>query len=1036
MKKLLLSLLVVVLSFSFAISQRTITGTVLDEAQIPIIGANVVVQGTTTGAITDFDGKFSVEVPNDATALEVSYTGYETQIIPLTTASVYSIALLEGNLLGEVVVTALGIEKEAKTLGYAVDQLKSEELTKARSTNIVNSMQGKVTGVTINNTSGNLGGSSKIIIRGATSLSGRNNPLWVVDGVPINDDQFVSGSRISGNRDFGNGASVINPDDVESMSVLKGAAATALYGSRAAAGAIIVTTKKGKANKSGNASVTFNSSVRLDELFITPDYQQDYAMGAQAKYDSSSVGFDWGPLNVGQTVNSLPITGETGPLQKIPNNGVDDFFSRGRTFINNVSISDGSEKMDYRLSLGALNQTGVVPGATLNRYNIGLNTGVKHSKRLSSRYGVQIIKQLSTGTAAAGANDPNIIGLGSFSSTLDQRLYQPWIDEAGNQINQLTPISNNPYWIRNENRNDRDDTRFLANMSLKYNLLKGLDLAAVFGYDYDIDNRFLSNRKGTAQRVDGDYFVDKINNTQLNTDITANYNTDITSNFKVNVLAGYNFNRRLRTSENISGTSLSVPELFAPGNTAQVVAGRTYRDHILMGVYSAVDLTYNDYLTLSLTGRNDWSSTLPLDNNSYFYPSASLAFVFSEAFNIQNNVFNYGKFRASYAQVGNDTNPYQLDQVFNPITTATGQYGLNLNFPFGGALAFAKSNTLAPADLRPERQTSIEVGAELDFFDYRLGLDIAYFQTQTKDQILALPIPESTAFASRVTNVGQVNVSGFEIALDATPVKVGSFQWTTGINYSNAKVVVASLTDEVDEVLIASAFNSVQVVAVQDGGFELAGIPFLRDSATGRPLINPADGTRLAGERTTFGSVLPDFNMGFLNTFSFGGLDVSFLIDWRSGGVMKSSTVEDLQTGGLVTETLVNRGGTFIDAEGLIDNGDGTFRDNDIPLANAQAFWTSLDDNSVAEAFIFDASFVKLREVAVSYTFDSSIFGNSIVKGLSIGLESRNTALLWSVVPHVDPENTLFGSGADGFGVERSSVPSTRSYGINLRATF
>lgn len=1037
LKRLSLVLVLAMLMVGSLLAQRQISGKVTDEAGEPLIGASILLVGTSTGTVTDIDGAYQLSIPEGTDqVLQFSYTGFEAQDITLGISNVLDVVLVQGQILDEVVVTALGIEKESRSLGYSVDQVDSEELTKARSTNIVNALQGKVTGVNINNSSGNLGGSSKVIIRGATSLSGRNDPLWVIDGQPFNNRQDVSGSRITASRDFGNGAAVVNPDDIESLSVLKGAAATALYGSRAAAGAIIITTKRGKSRKGGGAQVTVNSSYRIDDFFVLPDYQQEYAMGSLTKYDSSSVGYDWGPRIVGQNVRSLPITGESGPLQAVEDNGVRDFFDTGNTWINNFAISDGTEKFDYRLSFGALNQTGIIPGSELDRYNLNLNAGFNHSPKLKSRFGVQFIKTDSKGTAAAGANDPNIIGMSSFSSTLDPRLYAPWIDDAGNQINTTDPESNNPLWIRFENQNNRDDTRILANASLTFSPIENFDITGSFGYDFGQDNRLLTNRKGTIQRLEGTFFVDNINRIQINSDIIARYSFDINEDFSISALGGFNYNKREFSREFLNSTNLLVPELFAPGNTENNVPNRDFAEQLLFGLYTSVDLNYKDWLTVTLTGRNDWSSTLPLDNNSYFYPSVSTAFVFSDAFGLSNDFFSYGKLRASYAQVGNDTGPYQLDFNFIPVTRATGQYSLNINFPYDGRLAFTKANTIPPDNLRPEEQTSYEVGAELDFFDYRLGLDIAYFRTENRDQILALPIPETTGFGFLRTNVGQVNTSGIEVTLDATPLKFKNFQWNTSVNFSTANVDVIELAEGVDKVQIASAFNSVTIEAVPGGGFELFGIGFARDSVSGRPLINPEDGTRIPGENKSFGSVLPDFTMGFVNSFRIGDFNLSFTIDWKSGGVTKSATVEALQNNGLVTETLLNREGTFIDRAGVIQNADGTVRENDVPVLNAENFWANLNQNSLAEAFIFDASFVKLREVAISYSLPQSLLGRTFIKNLTIGVEARNVALLWSELPHVDPENNLFGAGADGFGIERNSAPTSRSIGVNVRATF
>ncbi|MTI41642.1 SusC/RagA family TonB-linked outer membrane protein [Fulvivirga lutimaris] len=1041
MKKFLL--LSFMLMFAFTVSEswaqeRTVSGKVTsieDGSTLP--GVNVVLKGTTTGTVTDIDGNFQLSIPSEGGILVFSFIGLATEEISAGSRSVIDVQMSpDVKQLSEVVVTALGIERESRAIGYGIDVVDAEELTKARETNIVNSLQGKVTGVTISNTGGNLGASSKIIVRGVTSLSGRNNPIWIVDGIFINDAQTNTTSRISGNRDFSNGAAIVNPDDIATISVLKGAAATALYGSRAAAGAIVVTTKRGKASKGGGATVVVNSTVRMDDLFKIPDYQQGYAMGSGAKYDSSSLGFDWGPKIVGQNVDALPITGQPGALTAQDDNSIRDFFRTGVSYINNVSIGDADERMDYRLSLTSLNQTGILPNAELDRLNIGLNAGVKHNDKLKTRFGVQYARTTSQGTGVTGANDPNIIGLGSFSSTANYNNFKPWIDESGNQINQLTPTSNNPFWIQNENKNERQDDRFIGNFEMVYSPLEKLDLIARVGYDFEVDDRLISNRKGTAQRVDGTYIIDKIQRNELTTDMIANYQTDLSSDFSLNVLGGFQFNRRIFERESINGTSLLIPELFAPGNTEQVVASRGFSEQKLFGLYGQAELGYKNWATLTVTARNDWSSTLPLDNNSFFYPSISGAFVFTDAFNIANNVLSFGKLRASYAQVGNDTNPYQLNFNFNPISTATGQYSLNANFPFDGRLAFAKDNTIPPAALQPEQQTSYEFGTELQFFDGKVGLDVSYFKSQNKNQILALPIPESTGFAARLTNVGQVDTEGIEISLSATPLEIGDFTWNTIVNFTHTESTVVELADDLERTLIASAFNSVQVVAVPGKEFQLYAIPFARDSASGRPLIDPNTGRRIAGEAKTFGSVLPDFTMGFVNNFSYKGITLSATVDWRSGGIMKSSTVEGLQTGGLTEETLQNREGTFIDATGVIANPDGTIRENDVPLRNAQDFWTSINDNSVAEPFIYDASFVKLREISISYSFPTAMLSNSFINGLQVGVEGRNLALLYSKVPHIDPESNLFGSGADGFGVERASVPSTRSLGFNVRLTF
>jgi len=1035
-KKLHASLLILLAAMQFAFAQeRSVTGTVTSgEDGSPLPGVNVVVKGTKSGTITDIDGQFTISA-SDESVLTFSYIGFVSQDVTVGSRSTVDVKLEPDNeVLQEVVVTALGIEKESRSIGYGISSIKAEEITKARETNIVNSLQGKVTGVNIQSTSGNVGASSKIIIRGVTSLSGRNNPLWIVDGIPINNQQTATTSRISGNRDFANGASVINPDDVESINVLKGAAATALYGSRAAAGAIVVTTKKGKASQ-GGAKVSINSTTRFDNLFVKPEYQDQYAIGSFATYDSSSVGFSWGPRIAGQEV-SKPITGERVPLQANGRDNLDNFFETGVTMINNISVSDADERMDYRLSLTSLNQTGIMPASELDRLTVGLNAGVKHSDKLKTRFGVQYIRTTSGGTGVTGANDPNVIGLGSFDATTDWRDYRPWIDESGNQINQADPLGNNPYWVQNENLNDRENDRFIGNFELTYNPIKNLNIIGRVGYDYEVDDRLITNRKGTVQRLEGNFLVDKIQRGQINTDLIANYFLDFGTDWSLSLLGGFQYNKRIFERETLTANNLLIPQLFSPGNAEQTVPTRGFSEQILMGAYSQAELSYKDWATLSVTARNDWSSTLPLENNSYFYPSASLALVFTDALNIESNVLTYGKLRASVAQVGNDTGPYQLDFRFFPETTATGQYSLNLNFPFADRLAFGKTNVIPPANLLPEEQTSYEIGGEFQFFDSRITLDVAYFKSENRNQILALPIPESTGFGARRTNVGRVDTEGIEITLDMTPVRVGDFTWNSIVNFTHTESTVIELAEGVDQTLIASAFNSVQVVAVPGKEFQLFGIPYLKDSASGRPIINPNNGLRQAGAAQTFGSVFPDFTMGFMNNFSWKGFTLSTTIDWRSGGIIKSATVESLMVGGLVEETLLNREGTFIDRAGVLLNADGTVRENDVPVQSAQSYWTGLDNNSVTEPFLFDASFVKLRELALFYSLPSSLLSRTFISSAQVGIEGRNLALLWSRIPHIDPEANLFGAGSDGFGVERATVPSTRSVGFNVRLSF
>ncbi len=1024
--------------FSFALvssvwAQRTVSGKVTDDTGESLPGVNVVIKGTTTGVTTDLDGNYQISIPNDDVVLQFSSVGMKTQEVTVGSRSTIDISMsADVEELSEIVVTANAIEREKRSIGYGISQVSGEELTQARETNIVNSLQGKTTGLIVNQSSGNLGGSSQVIIRGITSLSGANNPLWVVDGVPINNNQTVTGSRIAGNRDFFNGAAAINPDDIESINVLKGAAATVLYGSRAAAGAIVVTTKSGKAGVGGKPTVSVNSTVRFDRLFRAPDMQYQYAGGAFGKYDSSAVFGAWGAPIQGQSVTEAVTLEPDVPLRAYEEN-YNDFYETGITLINNVSIGDRSERGNYRLSVTSLNQEGILPNSAFDRITTSFNSGFKHTDWLSSSLSVQYVRSESKGTGAAGANDQNVIQWNQFTPSTDFNNYDPWKDASGNQINQPNIFNNNPLWLRYENRNERVDDRFIGNFSHVIRPIENLNITSRLGYDYEYDERLISNRVGTVTRLTGEYFIDVIKRTQLTYDAIADYTRQF-GDIEVKGLVGYQYNQRIFEREQLTAQDLAIPELFNPAAAQTTIPSRDFSEARLMGLYTQFVIGYKNWLTVELSARNDWSSTLPLDNNSYFYPAVNVAWVFTDALGISNNVLSYGKLRASWAQVGNTTGPYQLDFRFFPETEADGQYGLNLNFPFQGQLGFNKTNTIPNQQLVPEEQTSLEFGTELTFFDGRFSLDATYYETENKNQIISQPIPESTGFGARVVNGGVVNTSGVEITLEAKVLEIGDLSWNSTVNFSQNKVEFEDLGAET--FLFSSGFNSVQVVAVEGGSLEVLGIPYLRDSATGRPLIDPNTGRRLPGAARTFGQVIPNYTWGWNNQINYKGVTLAFLIDGRVGGKLKSATVEGLWNSGFTEETAENRQGTYIDREGVIDNGDGTVRDNDVPLRSTEDFWASLNNNSVTEHSIFDADFIKLREVRLSYAFPRSFVETTPFTGIEVGVEGRNLALLYSKVPHIDPEANLFGAGAAGFGVERNAVPSTRSFGFNVRLTF
>ena len=1043
MDRIRLLFLVLLLGSLGVVQAQAITGTITDSEDVPLIGASILVDGTTTGTVTDIDGAFSLDVPEGTQSMTISYTGFATTTIPIEVGKqVYTITLLEGaEQLDEVVVTAQGIERQKRELGYSVATIQGDEVGTVRETNVVNSLQGKVSGVQISQQSGNLGGSTKILIRGVNSLSGNNNPLWVVDGVPIFDSNVATGSRITGGFDTGNRAQDINPDDIESISVLKGANAAALYGSRAANGAIIVTTKKG--GKGNRANITFNSTYRADTPLRLPDFQNEYAQGFNGRYNLDNLN-GWGPRIEGQEVENL--AGDMVSLQAYPDN-VRDFYETGSTLINNLAIGGGSEKSNYRFSATALNQEGIFPGSELDRITLGLNAGQQFDQKISSSFGINMVRTTSAGRVAQGANDPNVLApiINGFPRNLNLGLLSPHIDEStgtGEQLNALSNFTNNPYWIALENQFTTEVDRVFGNFALTYEPLFWLQFTGRLGVDFIADNRFRSNRKNTLGRLQGDFTDDRIEQRQLDYNFIATAANNLTEDIFVKAIVGFNYNTRVFERLQNFAQNLTVDELYSTGNAEVNNVSNDFDERRLFGIYGDVTFTFRDYLSLNVTGRNDFSSTLPLNNNSYFYPSVGLSFVFTDAFDIGDGILSFGKFRSSYAEVGGDTGPYQLAFNYFPQTTAFGQFGTGTSFPFDGRLAFSGPGTIPPDNLLPESVNSFEVGTELQFFKGRFGVDLTYYNVTTEDQILDVPIPQSTGFAARRINIGTTSNEGIEVTLNVTPIKTADVTYNALFTYTRNRFLVDELSPGTDRLVINSGFNSLQIVAEPGKSFGLFANTYARAEADSslaladqRILVDPETGLRQAGTNERIGDVFPDFIAGWTNNINWKGLNFRFTFDYREGGLLFSNTVASIRSDGLAAETAINRDRAFIDTDAFIQESDGTVRPNDVPTT-AQAFWQNYADGSTTELSIFDASFIKLREIALNYTLPTELLGDLPIRTVTLGVEARNLAILYSNIPHIDPETNLFGSAADGAGIEFNSPPTTRTFGVNLRLGF
>lgn len=1046
-RKVLLSLTFCLIAVPLAFAQvGTLTGEVTDSRTGEVlVGVNIFVVDLGRGAVTNLDGRYTIEnIPAGEYDVRVTYVGYtriEQSVFVSPGNNVQNFSM-RVDLIGldEMLVTGQQIERQSRSLAYSVSQLSGEEVNRVRETNFVDALAGKIPGVEVQSQSGNIGASSRITIRGISSLSGSNQPLFVVDGVPISNSNIVGGTsqdRLTGAIDVGNRGGDLNPDDIENITVLKGAAAAALYGQRAKDGVILITTKRGSAQQ--GQTVTINSSIRTSSPLKLPEFHNDYAQGTLGKYDRTNLN-GWGPRIAGQSVQN--IRGEDVTLQAYPDN-VKDFFVNDITAINSVSFSNADDVSDLRVGISHTNQSGIVPNNNLDRTSITVNSGRRMSDALSVRLSGTYTNLDTKGRAVAGGNDPNVLTsiVYSLPRTMSIDELKDYKTDDGQQ-NALSEFTNNPYWLVNENAFRNQVRRIFGNAQVRFEPLDWLAFTTRAGLDYYTEDRRANNAVGTIGRIDGGFSLDVIQEQQFNIDVLAEVNRMLTDDVSLQAVAGYNLNMRENQILRNASTTLEVPGLYNFANATDNAPSNRFQEQRLIGVFGDVTFGFRNYAFLNMTGRNDWSSTLPKNRRSFFYPSINTSIVFSEALDIAGRTFSYGKLFVNYAQVGSDEAPYQLDFRYLPISGIFGQYGTGNNFPFGGRTGFGATGTLPPTDLKPQTQKSFEVGTELQFFDGRAGIDFTYYDVRTEDQILSIPTPLTTGFGANRTNIGEVSNKGIELQVNVMPVQTRDFLHNLTINFTQNTNRVESLAPGVDEIVIESAFNGLQVRAEPGQSLGLYGPGFLRVEDEESPffgelIMDPNTGLRRTGGQVRLGEIDPDFRLTFNNQFNYRGINLSFLIDWRQGGTLFSQTVGQLRRTGLAKETAENRDGTFIDS-GVIPDPDnpGGFIPNNVPVQTMQAWWGQYASASMHEGNVFSATYVKLREVKIDYTLPRSWVENTFFSSVSVGLEGRNLLLLYSEIPHIDPETGLFGSASNGQGIEWNVLPSVRSFGTNIQVRF
>lgn len=1035
-------------------AQTTFSGQVMDENNSPLPGASVVVKGSNTGTATDFDGNFDIEVSADNAILVVSYIGYITQEYQVNGKTSGTIQLEpDSEQLDEVVVTALGIKREKKSLGYASQELNSDEINSSKEPNLLNGMSGKVAGLQITNSPSGIGGSARVSIRGDASLNiNGNSPLFIVDGTPISNEIVGSSGAGTQDVDYGNGASEINPENIESINVLKGPAAAALYGARAANGAIIITTKKGKST-SGRLGISINSSVGIENILMLPDWQNEYGQGNNQQFSfvdgagsgiADGVDESWGPkLDSGLMIPQFDSPREDGtrggdilvsdspiiptPWISHPDN-TKDFFRTGYTKTNSISITKSVDLGNIRLSYQNMDQEGVIPNTDLKRNTINLNTSLNFTDKVTLNANINYIKSDSGNRPSLSYGTESVMYLfiwyGRGLNTNSLRDY--WMEglDGLQQYNYNYNYHDNPFFNVYENTNSQDKDRVYGNISANYKINDNFSLMVRTGRDFYRDLRAKKRAFSTQRFPLGYYREDNIFFEESNTDFLATYDKNIQDKWNLNISVGGNEFRQKQDYTQTVAPQLINPGVYSFNNTRKPLeVSSSDREKRINSLYGFARMSYDEKVFLDITGRNDWSSTLPTDNNSYFYPSATLSAIASDMFELPKFV-SFAKLRAAYAEVGNDTDPYKLTSYYTNET------------PFGDSPVLTESSLIPNAELKPEITSSYEFGADLRFFNSRLNLDATYYSGTTKNQIIDISTDISSGYTSKLINAGEVKNSGFEAMLNVVPVMSDDFKWSTMFNFATNKSEVTdlggvnyTLTDRNDAYIQAREGGSIS--AIYGRGFQRVTD---KDSEYYGQIIYKADGTPLETDDLVYqGDYAPDYTLSMLNTFRYKNFDLSVMLDTRQGGIVVSRTKTIGSTSGQLKETLVGRE-TGIVGEGVVETAPGVYQPNTTNV-DARSFNYNYYERDNVEAAKYDASYTKLRQVTLGYNFPQRWLSKLPIANARISVTGRNL-VLWTDNPHFDPETVAVAGGTLQPGIENMSYPSTRTFTFDLKIDF
>ncbi len=1113
MKKLSLVLTLVCFAFGFAMAQRTVSGTVTDEKGDALIGASILVKGTSNGTVSDVDGKYSLSVPAGSNVLVISYTGFSEQEITLGASNIQDVIMKEGVQIDEVLVTAVGIQREKKALGYSVTDLKGDDLAQRSEPDPVRAIAGKVPGVQITGAGGGPGQSTKINIRGNSSLTGNTQPLFVVDGIPF-DNSTNATTGANGGAQYSSRAFDIDPNNIESMTILKGAAAAALYGSRATNGVVVITTKSGSRNTRKGLEVTYNSSYQLEQISGIPDYQNTYGQGSNQVYNGGFIG-NWGSpfasevdrLNStygtnyskviqpgypeGTVAHPLVSTGFAAPrfssvfpelFETLPDGTrraipvpyrpydiIQDFFETGQVWENSLNINAGGKEGSLSGTVSRMSNNGIVPNSEASRTSLSFGGNAKLSNGLVVSGNVTYVNTTQGTPPTAGALFGGNFGGSDGGSIFTRLFYLPrnFDLNSSNPEGIPYPFENpvsgdnvfyraldNPLWLAKYSRYESDVNRVYGNIALSYDVLPWLNLTARGGMNTYTDSRKNILRPGGTNDANGRIWTDDITYRETNLDYLATITRDITSDIDFRLIGGLNLNQREYKDRYVDADNVISPGLYNTNATSSQTSYEENRKQRFYAIYADLQIGYKNYLYLGATARNDWSSTLPQGKNSYFYPGVNVAFVFSDAFGLTNNIFSYGKVRGAWTQVGNEASPYLTATTYRILNTHTSPGGTVFN-------RATLDNRLGNANLTNELTTEIEFGADLRFFRNRVGLDITWFDRKSSDQITPARLPASTGFIEGIVNAGEIQNKGWEIGLNLTPIRTaGGFEWNALVNFSRIRSLVIDAGDGSELYL-----ENLGITWGGGGSVHREGFPYgqIIGSAPARTnsydadgnyigegdyLINKELGTYLVlPDLEIIGDPNPDFLLGFVNTFSYKGLSIQTLIDWRQGGDMFLTTAGDLMLRGQLKitedrEALRVIPGVYGDAATFqpVTDENGNFIKNTTGItAFDYHFGDGFGSYGADETNIYDATTIRLREVSVSYDFPKGLLKKTPFGSARLSVSGRN---LWFATPNIlgdlnmDPEVLGETAGSNVQGFEYGSYPTTRRYGVNLSVTF